>query len=103
MMRIRDFLSKLDFHLAQIYRETNSVADSLAGQAASLRRSVDFSASLRLPCEVGLALFHALKGMPILHKKRLLVFDDKGQVRKGGVWCGEVLTGFRIKDLDVPT
>ncbi|CAK9162929.1 unnamed protein product [Ilex paraguariensis] len=78
---IKGFLGRLEFRLVHIFREANEVADRLAGQPAVGRNSVDYSVGLQLPCEVFLAFRSDQLALPVLRKRKRVVFDDKGSGR----------------------
>ena len=78
LSQIRVSLQNLNFQIGHIFREANGVADRLAAYAILKQRTEDFSMDLQLPCDVRVALSNDQLGLPVLRKRRRLVFDDKG-------------------------
>ena len=78
LRQIRALLNLLNFQIVHIFRESIGVADRLAAFAILKENTEDFSVDLELPCDVRVALSNDQLGLPILCKRRRVVFDDKG-------------------------
>ena len=78
MAQIKERFGKFVIQIRHIYREANFVADSLANRAVDDGFSSVFSVSAALPSSVKWRLMQDQIGLPVVHKKRMVIFDDKG-------------------------
>ncbi|CAK9170950.1 unnamed protein product [Ilex paraguariensis] len=72
--QIRYLMDVVECLLVHVFREVNSIADSLANHAVRFRNSVAFSDFLELPCNVKLAVSQYIRGFPVLLKEEVHCF-----------------------------
>ena len=77
LCQIREKIGRMEFQLRHVFREANSVADSLANQAVVDGFSTDFSV-IALTSRVKMALLQDQRRIPVARMRRMIVFDDNG-------------------------